>query len=84
MQKHGATTPEVKHPCGIVAKALDEARQQYQVKVVGGFKNLPLSRRGKRQQIIALTGQPDVPVLVLDDGSPIAGSAAIVAWAKAR
>ncbi len=84
MRKHGATTPVIKHPCGVAAKALDEAQLSYQVKVVGGFRNLPLSRRGKREEIIALTGRPDVPVLVLDDGSAIAGSAAIVAWAKAR
>jgi len=51
------------------------------VKVVGGFKNLPLSRRGRREEIIALTGQQDVPVLVLDDGTTVQGSSAIRAWA---
>jgi hypothetical protein len=30
----------------------------------------PLSRRGKRDDIAALTGQADVPVLVLDDAGP--------------
>ena len=78
---HGATTPIVKHPCGVAAKALDEAGHGYTVKVVGGFKNLPLSRRGRRGEIRDLTGQEDVPVLLLDDGTPIAGSDAIVAWA---
>jgi glutathione S-transferase len=84
VQKHGAATPLIKHPCGVAAKALDDAGQSYEVKVVGGFKNLPLSRRGKRDEIIALTGQSDVPVLVLDDGSSIAGSAAILTWAETR
>jgi len=79
---HGANAPLVKHPCGVAAKALDAAGQTYKVKVVGGFKNLPFSRRGKRQEIIDLTGQQDVPVLVTDDGSIIAGSQAIVAWAR--
>ena len=79
---HGANAPLVKHPCGVAAKALDAAGQSYEVKVVGGFKNVPFSRRGKRQEILDLTGQEDVPVLVTDDGSIITGSKAIVAWAR--
>jgi glutathione S-transferase len=82
-QTHGANAPLVKHPCGVAAKALDAAGQSYEVKVVGGFKNVPFSRRGKRQEIVDLTGQEDVPVLVTDDGSIITGSEAIVAWARA-
>ena len=82
VQKHGATSPLIKHPCGVAAKALDDAGQPYEIKVVGGFKKLPLSRRGKRQEIEQLTGQQDVPVLVLDDGTAITGTAAIKAWAK--
>lgn len=80
---HAATTPVIKHPCGVAAKALDDAGQQYEVRVVGGFKNVPFSRRGKRQEIIELTGQEDVPVLVTDDGSVVTGTASIVAWARA-
>jgi hypothetical protein len=81
---HGATTPLIKHPCGVAAKALDDAGLDYAVQVVGGFKSLPLSRRGKRQQIIALTGQEDVPVLLCDDGSVVTGTREIVAWASAQ
>ncbi len=83
-QKHGATTPVVKHPCGMAAKALDDAGFTYEVRVVGGFKNVPFSRRGKREQIIELTGQADVPVLVTDDGSIITGSREIVAWSESQ
>lgn len=68
----------------MAAKALDSAGHSYTVKVVGGFKNIPFSRRGKRKEIVELTGQEDVPVLVLDDGSTIAGSAEIVAWAQSK
>ncbi len=78
---HGADAPLIKHPCGVAAKALDEAGQSYTVKTVGGFKNVPFSRRGKRQEILELTGQEDVPVLLLDDGTTVDGSGAIVAWA---
>jgi glutathione S-transferase len=81
---HGADYPLVKHPCGVAAKALDGAGYSYDVKVVGGFKNVPFSRRGKRAEIAALTGQEDVPVLLLEDGETVQGSGAIVAWAAAH
>jgi glutathione S-transferase len=80
---HGATAPVVQHPCGVAAKALDDAGHEYTVKVVGGFKHLPFTRRGKRDEIRAISGQEDVPLLVLDDGTHVAGSGAIVAWATA-
>ena len=78
---HGADAPLIKHPCGVAAQALDRGGHTYTVKVVGGFKSIPLSRRGRRQEIVALTGQQDVPVLVLDDGTTVQGSEAIRAWA---
>jgi glutaredoxin 2 len=78
---HGANAPVIKHPCGVAAQALDNAGHSYTVKVVGGFKNLPFSRRGKRDEIVTLTGQQDVPVLLLDDGTTVAGSEEIVTWA---
>jgi glutathione S-transferase len=81
---HGANAPIVKHPCGVAAQALDRAGKAYTVKVVGGFKKIPLSRRGKRDEILDLTGQEDVPVLVLDDGSTVQGTSAIVEWAAAH
>lgn len=81
---HGANAPIVKHPCGVAAQALDNAGHAYTVKVVGGFKNVPFSRRGKRDEIRELTGQEDVPVLVLDDGGTVCGSGAIVEWASAH
>ena len=81
---HGANAPIIKHPCGVAAQALDRAGHSYTVKVVGGFKNVPLSRRGKRGEILELTGQEDVPVLVLDGGETVVGSSAIVEWAAAN
>jgi hypothetical protein len=81
---HGANAPLLKHPCGVAAQALDSSGHSYRVRMVGGFKNIPFSRRGRRGEIIELTGQEDVPVLVLDDGSTIKGSAEIVAWARSH
>jgi glutathione S-transferase len=80
----GGSLPIVKHPCGKAANALDDAGVEYEVRVVPGFKNVPGTTRGKRQEIIDLTGQPHVPVLLLDDGTAIAGSGEIVAWARER
>ena len=81
---HGADAPLVKHPCGVAAQALDRAGHAYTVRVVGGFKNIPFSRRGKRKEILELTGQQDVPVLLLDDGSTVSGTGPIVAWASSQ
>jgi glutathione S-transferase len=81
---HGADAPLIKHPCGVAAKALDAAGHTYTVKRVGGFKNLPFSRRGRRGEIVALTGQEDVPVLVLDDATVVQGSGAIADWAASH
>ena len=78
----GGSMPVIKHPCGEAAKALDEAGHAYEVETVGGFKNVPLSRRGRRDGIREMTGQEDVPVLALDDGTNVAGSKAIVDWAR--
>ena len=83
-KKHGAWTPLIPHACGKAAKALDEAGHRYELEVVGGFKHVPLSRRGKRERIRELTGQEDVPVLVTDSGTAVAGSNEIVEWAAAH
>jgi hypothetical protein len=81
---HGADAPLIKHPCGVAAKALSEAGHSYEHKTVGGFKSIPFSRRGKRAEILALTGQEDVPLLLLADGQAVQSSSAIVAWAAAN
>jgi hypothetical protein len=78
---HGANAPLIAHPCGVAAQALQRSGQTFTVKQVGGFKRIPMSRRGKREEIISLTGQQDVPVLLLDDGGTVQGTSAIVAWA---
>ncbi len=82
--KRGATAPLIQHPCGRAAKALDDAGIAYDHEVVGGFKALGFTRRGRRDEIRRLTGQEDVPVLLLDDGGTVVGSDAIVDWAGSR
>jgi len=64
-------------------RALEETGHDYEIEVVPGYKAMPWTRRGNaRAEIRRLTDQDDVPVLVLDDGTAIAGSSRIVDWAK--
>jgi glutathione S-transferase len=72
------------HPCGRAAKALDEAGHSYELKVVGGYRGAPWtwSSRGRdRTEVRELSGQNNVPILVLDGGDVLSGSGAIVRWA---
>ena len=80
----GGSAPVIQHPCGKAAAALDRAGHSYEVKALGGFKNVPFSRRGRRDEVRELTGREDVPVLLLDDGNVVAGSQEIAAWAAAH
>jgi glutathione S-transferase len=74
------------HPCGIAARALDDAGHRYDVKRVKGgrlmFWTWP-SRARDRAEIQRLSGQRAVPILVLDDGEVLSGSGAIARWATA-
>ena len=73
------------HPCGRAAKALDDAGHRYEHHTVRGgtFKiwTWP-ARAADRAEIERLSGQRNVPLLVLDDGSVVAGSGTIAAWAR--
>jgi glutathione S-transferase len=82
----GANLPgPTAHACGRAMKALDDAGLDYELEVVRGYKLLPWTRSGDaRAEVRKLTGQDDVPVLLLDDGTAIAGSGRIVEWAEAH
>lgn len=82
----GAGLPfPLSHACGRAMHALEEAGRSYELEVVQGYKLFPWTRRGDaRTEVRELTGQDDVPVLLLDDGTAIAGSGKIVAWARAQ
>ena len=79
---HGAS---IGHPCGRAAKALNEAGYSAEIVPVGGYKLMPWTRRGDvRAEVERLSGQKDVPILVLDDGEVVSGTGTIVSWAKAH
>ncbi len=82
---HGGGLPApIAHPCGRAAKALDDAGHAYRLEQVGGG-TLKLwtwpSRARDRAEVERLSGQRNVPILVLDDGDVLVGSGAIVRWA---
>jgi len=76
---HGAS---MGHPCGRAAKALRDAGYEFDIETVGGYRLLPWTRRGQRDEIRELSGQENVPVLVTDDGEVVSGSGTIARWAR--
>jgi glutathione S-transferase len=77
--------PGFAHPCAKAGKALDAAGYGYELKTVGGYRLMPWtwgSRERDRAKITELSGTPEVPILILDDGQVISGSGTIAQWAK--
>lgn len=75
------------HPCKRAHDALTEAGHVPEVVRSYGLAELPdgiFNRTRGRREAKRLTGASTVPVLVLDDGTAIAGSDDIVAWARAN
>lgn len=61
------------------------AGYEYEMKVVGGYRLLPTTwgrRDDDRAEVRELSGTNEVPILVLDDGEVISGSAVIARWAR--
>jgi hypothetical protein len=75
------------HACGRAAKALDDAGYEYEIRDLPGYRLVPWTwgeRRRGRQEVKELTGQINLPVLVLDEGETMVGSGKIVEWADAH
>jgi hypothetical protein len=79
--RRGASWRPRAHPCKRASDALHAAGHTPEVERTYGFAFLPDLTRGRRE-VRRLTGESFVPVLVLDDGEVVAGSANIVAWAR--
>jgi hypothetical protein len=67
------------HPCRTAYEALTAAGYQPEVVRTGGCVLNPAFPG--RREVHRLTGNYQVPTLVLDDGSLVDGTANIVAWA---
>ena len=73
------------HPCGRAASALEEAGYEFDIEVGPGYRLMPWTRGGEtRAEVRRLSGQDNVPVLILEDGSVISGSGKIAGWARAN
>ena len=74
------------HPCGAAHKALTEAGHAPEVQKGYGWNVLPdaLNVTSGRREAKRRTGKVDLPVLILDDDSTVAGSKTIVEWARAN
>ena len=72
------------HPCGAAYHALREAGHDPEVVKAYGLGILPgiFNQTAGRKRAKELTGSSVVPVLELDDGTAIADSKNIIAWAK--
>jgi Glutathione S-transferase, N-terminal domain len=71
------------HPCGKAHQALTEAGHAPDVQKTYGCLGTDRLFAGRRE-VKRLTGTYKVPTLVLDDGTLIDGSAAIIEWAAAN
>ena len=82
---YGTYAPD-RHPCGKAAKALTDAGHRPDVRKAYGWKVLPdaLNFSEGRKEAKRRTGTTDVPILILDDDTTIAGTRAIVDWSKAN
>lgn len=75
------------HHCGTAHAALGKAGHRPDVVHGLGWRvlpDMPFNETPGRRRARQLTGSSALPVLELDDGSAVAGSAEIVAWAKAH
>ncbi|MFM9164229.1 MAG: glutathione S-transferase N-terminal domain-containing protein [Solirubrobacterales bacterium] len=75
----------LRHPCAVAAVALRKAGWEPELRPVPGYKLLPWTRRGDaRKQVLEISGQEDVPVLVTDGGTVVSGTRQIVEWARSN
>lgn len=75
------------HPCANAHEALVKAGHKPEVLKSYGLAVLPdtpFNQTAGRKRAKELTGSSTVPVLELDDGTAIAGSKEIMAWAGAN
>jgi hypothetical protein len=75
------------HPCKNAHDALVAAGHDPVIKRsygLGILPDVPFNQTTGRKRAKELSGSSMVPVLELDDGKAVAGSEAIVAWAKAN
>jgi glutathione S-transferase len=63
-------------------KALDEAGIEYESVIFGKGRPRTIGTTGKRPDLKRISGQEQLPVLALPDGTTVIREDAIVAWAS--
>src|ERR1039457_7472022 len=72
------------HACKRAQRALRSAGHDFEKIVFARGRLFGLFTKGRRPELKAMSGQEQLPVLMLTDGSTVNGSASIIAWAKAN
>lgn len=72
------------HACKRAQRALRGAGHEFEKIVFARGRPFGLLTKGRRPQLKAISGQEQLPVLVLQDGTAVNGCARIIAWAKAN
>jgi glutathione S-transferase len=72
------------HACKRAQRALRDSGHDFEKIVFARGRLFGLFTKGRRPELKALSGQEQLPVLMLPDGSTVNGSASIIAWAKAN
>ena len=72
------------HPCAKAHRALDKAGVEHDKIVYGQGKPFGKGTEGTRPDLLDVSGQEKLPVLVLPGGETLAGSKPIVKWAKSQ
>ena len=69
------------HGCRRAHKALDDAGIAYESVIFGKGRPRAIGTAGKRPELKRISGQEQLPVLALPDGTTVNREDAIVAWA---
>ena len=72
------------HACRRAHEALRAAGHDYEKVISGRGRPFGLFTKGRRPKLKEMSGQEKLPVLQLPDGTTIAGSSNIVAWASSH
>src|ERR1700676_5226199 len=72
------------HACKRAQRALRRAGHDFEKVVFARGRPFGLFTKGPRPELKAMSGQEQLPVLMLPDGSTVSGSASIIAWADAN
>ena len=72
------------HACRRAQRALRDSGHEFEKVIAGRGIPFGLFTTGRRPELKEMSGQEKLPVLKLQDGSTVNGSAAIIAWAKAN